>query len=549
MRHLGLRAKHAMGFGFLLAMLIVLGGMAYMAVRKVTGATEEANVSVKKKELITQIDVGVRKQIQSANDYVFNGDEVSLGRYSKSKAQLVQLEQQLGKILTTNPGMALLDNLEISANKITVLTEQEIDFRKQSRSYEATDLAFGPAEEQAIKEMADLADQFEAQEGGRESEALTVERATEKRANLMTFAVVVCSFCVGTIAAILIFRSITGSIKTMLVMIQGIADNNLTLADIPISSGDEIGKAEAVLNVMKNNLGKLIHSIASASHGVNSASERMSEMSRQIIQSSGQTSSQVTVVSNATTHISGNLQTVASGSQEMSATIQSIATNAQEAAGLAAEAVRTAKAADVTVAKLAGSGAEIGEVIKVITAIAQQTNLLALNATIEAARAGDAGKGFAVVANEVKELAKQTAQATEDIGIKITTIQQDSEGAVEAIGNIHGVINKISGISGTIASAVEEQSATTNEMSRNVTEVAGGAIEIGNTIRAVAQSANAASASAAESQKTVEQLADMSGQLTALVAQFKITIDINSDARLEDGGPKGRHSRAVAASR
>ncbi len=152
----------------------------------------------------------------------------------------------------------------------------------------------------------------------------------------------------------------------------------------------------------------------------------------------------------------------------MTATVQSISGNADEAAKIAGKAVKTANAANATVAKLGESSAEIGQVIKVITSIAQQTNLLALNATIEAARAGEAGKGFAVVANEVKELAKQTAKATEDISQKITAIQDDTKGAVESIGSITAVINQINDISGTIATAVEEQSATTNEMSRNV---------------------------------------------------------------------------------
>jgi methyl-accepting chemotaxis protein len=199
--------------------------------------------------------------------------------------------------------------------------------------------------------------------------------------------------------------------------------------------------------------------------------------------------------------------------------------NAQGAAGFANEAVKTARAADATVTKLGESSAEIGEVIKVITDIAQQTNLLALNATIEAARAGGAGKGFAVVANEVKELAKQTAKATEDIGRRIAAIQQDSKGAVEAIGNIHGVIQKISGVSETIAAAVEEQSATTNEMSRNVSEAADGASAITANIGGVARAVESAAASATESQTAVDQLADMSRQLSRLVAQFHINND------------------------
>ena len=150
---------------------------------------------------------------------------------------------------------------------------------------------------------------------------------------------------------------------------------------------------------------------------------------------------------------------------------------------------RSPNKTNATVAKLGESSAEIGNVIKVITSIAQQTNLLALNATIEAARAGEAGKGFAVVANEVKELAKQTAKATEDISRKIEAIQNDTKGAVEAIAQIGKIINQINDIQNTIASAVEEQTATTGEISRNVAEAAKGSNEIAQNITGVAQAA------------------------------------------------------------
>jgi methyl-accepting chemotaxis protein len=462
---------------------------------------------------------------------VFNGDAGSLQRYTTAKDNVGQKMDELSQMLVTSKGKELFAALDDSSKKISELTDQQIDFRKQSRTYEATDLAFGPKEEQAIREMADATDQFEAREDQREMEAIQAERATEARANFITFVVVICGFCIGAVAAILIVRSITGSIRKMLRMIEGIAEKNLTLEDIALTSHDEIGRAEAALNMMKNNLRDLLHSIAAAAKDVHGTSDRMSEISRQITESSEKTSAQATVVSNATQQVGSNLQTVATGAKEMSVSIQSIATNAQEAAGFAGAAVKAARAADATITKLAASSAEIGEVVKVITTIAQQTNLLALNATIEAARAGEAGKGFAVVANEVKELAKQTAKATEDIGRKIAAIQQDSKGAVQAIGSIHEVIQKISGASETIATAVEEQSATTNEMSRNVTEAANGSIEISTTIGEVATAAELAAASAMESQKAVEQLAGMAGQLNGLVAQFKTGDQVDESAR------------------
>jgi methyl-accepting chemotaxis protein len=199
----------------------------------------------------------------------------------------------------------------------------------------------------------------------------------------------------------------------------------------------------------------------------------------------------------------------------------------------------------VTVSKLGESSTEIGQVIKVITSIAQQTNLLALNATIEAARAGEAGKGFAVVANEVKELAKETAKATEDISRKIEAIQTDTKAAVDAIASISGVINQINDISGTIATAVEEQNATTNEMSRNVSEAARGSGEITSNIAGVAEAAESTTRGATNTQKASQQLVETSTQLRRLVDQFKVSTGENS--RSSPAAATQGQSRAVGA--
>jgi methyl-accepting chemotaxis protein len=229
-----------------------------------------------------------------------------------------------------------------------------------------------------------------------------------------------------------------------------------------------------------------------------SASEELAANSQQMVSNAEETATQAGVVSAAAEQVSKNVQTVATGTEEMSASIKEIAKNAQDAAKVAATAVNTAETANATVSKLGESSAEIGKVIKVITSIAQQTNLLALNATIEAARAGEAGKGFAVVANEVKELAKETAKATEDISQKIEAIQGDTKRAVIAITEISTVINKINDYQNTIASAVEEQTATTNEITRNVAEAAKGSKEIAQNITGVAQAAKSTTAGANE---------------------------------------------------
>ena len=187
---------------------------------------------------------------------------------------------------------------------------------------------------------------------------------------------------------------------------------------------------------------------------------------------------------------------------------------------MAKNGVSVAHSTNETVKKLGESSQEIGNVIKVITSIAQQTNLLALNATIEAARAGEAGKGFAVVANEVKELAKQTAKATEDIGQKIDAIQGDTKGAVTAIEEISTIINQINDISNSIASAVEEQTVTTNEIGRSVTEASKGVGEIAKNIGGVAVAAKNTTQGANDTQKAAQELSRMAAQLQTVVSKF-----------------------------
>jgi methyl-accepting chemotaxis protein len=309
--------------------------------------------------------------------------------------------------------------------------------------------------------------------------------------------------------------------------------------------GDYHGDHAKIKNALNSALDAVQGAISQLSGSVTvlaSSAEEMSAVSATMGSNAEETSAQSNVASAAAEQVSKNVQTVATGTEEMSASIREIAKNASEAARIASSAVEVAERTNATVAKLGVSSTEIGNVIKVITSIAEQTNLLALNATIEAARAGEAGKGFAVVANEVKELAKETAKATEDIGGKIAAIQSDTEAAVSAIGQIAGVINQINDISNTIASAVEEQTATTNEIGRNITEAASGSDEIAKTITSVAQAAQSTSQGAANSQTASAELARMAGELQKLVDQFHY-----EDGTQQATGPRLHIKKSKAA--
>jgi methyl-accepting chemotaxis protein len=316
-------------------------------------------------------------------------------------------------------------------------------------------------------------------------------------------------------------QELTQKVDSILTVVAAATRGDLT-QEISVSGSDAIGQMGEGLRKFFADLRQSIGSIGKSAMNLATASENLTIVSQQMTANAEETSTQTKVVSGATMQVNQNLQTVATGAEEMGISIKEIAKNATEAAKVASAAVRAAETANETVSKLGESSAEIGQVIKVITSIAQQTNLLALNATIEAARAGEAGKGFAVVANEVKELAKKTAKATEDISRKIEAIQIDAKAAVASIGTISEVINEINGISNTIATAVEEQNATTNEMARNVSEAAHGSGEITSNIAGVADAAESTSRGAMDTQEAARQLVQTSTELRHLVDRFKI---------------------------
>jgi methyl-accepting chemotaxis protein len=291
--------------------------------------------------------------------------------------------------------------------------------------------------------------------------------------------------------------------------------------EMTVQGTDSVGQMAEGLGKFFANLRVNVANIAKTAQVLASSSQELTAVSQQMAANAEETATQANVASAAAEQVSKNVTTVSTGAEEMGASIKEIAKSANEAARVATSAVKVAEKTNSIVAKLGESSAEIGNVIKVITSIAQQTNLLALNATIEAARAGEAGKGFAVVANEVKELAKQTAKATEDISRKIEAIQEDTKGAVEAIANIGKIINQINDIQNTIASAVEEQTATTGEIGRNVTEAAKGSNEIAQNITGVAQAARGTTEGASNTKSSADDLSKLAHDLQNLVSQFK----------------------------
>ncbi|MEU7906925.1 methyl-accepting chemotaxis protein [Actinoplanes sp. NPDC049118] len=345
-------------------------------------------------------------------------------------------------------------------------------------------------------------------------------RATYDSARTMVIGFVVLGVVLAGAASWLIARGITGPLSRCVSVLTRVQGGDLTQRT-GLTGRDEVAQLAVALDASTGSTAAMVHEVTENATQVAAAAEELSAVSTQLSAVSEETSAQAGTAAAAAEQVSGNVQTVAAGAEQMSASIGEIAGNAGEAAKVATEAAEAAMRTNEIVAQLGQSSAQISGVVQLITSIAEQTNLLALNATIEAARAGEHGKGFAVVATEVKDLAQETARATGEIGARISAIQDETTQAISAIGEIAVVTGRINDYASTIAAAVEEQTATTSEMVRNVAQAATGTGEIAGNIAGVASAADSAASGASETQATANSLAAMATELQQLVSTYQ----------------------------
>ncbi len=466
-----------------------------------------------------------------------------LDRIRKELSGTMAGAENLTRLMQNAPNYTLAVQVKENTAQYQKAVERMAELVNESSQLEIGTLRkIGPVVAQQLKELdLSISDEEEAL-------GTLVESKSQNSVRFMLIFSCI-AIAAGIVFAILLTRSITGPVQKILNYVEKVAKGDFT-STLTVNQQDEVGQMSAALSATVTELGKMISEIitgvntlsssstelASISTQLSATSETASERASTVASSSEEMSVNMNSVSAAMEQSANNVGMVATAVEEMSATVNEIAQNAAKAKSISEDAVTQSNQTTIKINDLGKAAEKIGKVTEVITEISEQTNLLALNATIEAARAGEAGKGFAVVANEIKDLAKQTAAATVDIKNQIHEMQGTTESTIVDIEGISNIINAINDIITTIATAVEEQSSATSEISENVAQAASGITEVNENVAQsstaiqtitvdigeISNGNNEISSSSSDVNKSANELSKLAEQLNTLVRKFKI---------------------------
>ncbi|MEU4426066.1 methyl-accepting chemotaxis protein [Actinoplanes sp. NPDC024001] len=520
-----------LGAGFLVVVLAMVA-LVVVGVAQVNRINDKLtvinDVNAVKQRYAINFRGSVHDRAIAIRDLVYAGDQPAIdaekqliddlaAKYTDSETKMNAIFADASQ--ANDAERAALADIATVQGDTNPLVARIIELREQGNRAEATALLNDEAKPAFIEWLRVINVFIDMEEAMNKTETAT---ARDIAGSFLTMMVLLLLAAVGIAVAVAwqVTRSITRPLGEVADTMAAVADGDLTRR-LDVRSADEVGQMSRSVNTALESIGTAMGRLADGAQTLGVASERMSRLTAQLADGAQQSSEQADLVAASADEVSRNVHTVAAGAEEMGASIREISTSANEAATVAGRAVIAVQTTTNSVSRLGASSREIGDVVKTITSIAEQTNLLALNATIEAARAGESGKGFAVVAGEVKDLAQETARATEDISKRVQAIQADTAGAVSAIQEVAEVIEQINQYQTTIASAVEEQTATTNEINRSVTEAAGGSGQIAANIGSVATVARNTTDLVNQSEQAVGALSQVTGELRVLMSRFR----------------------------